>query len=345
MTERIVPPIHGPDHVPGGPDPIPTGLAPYQIEVFEPDRIVLAGDESFEWEVPEDLDESTLMKVDGYLTTPSSSGTVQVQLAKLPDGFNVGEVDLLTTKINIPAGEVNAKESGSPPEVDDTPGVADVVWGDHIRVDVDNAGSGAKGLGIIAYFLPTATAQIAIRGAKGEAGGVDAWRGQWDSGDTYVTNEGVSNGGSSYVAIVDNPTTEPGVDAGWEDEWMLLAEAQRTSSVDVVIDGNGYVLDIGVKTSVRVPYDCTLTEVMMLADVSGSIVVDIWKDTYANYEPTNADSITAATPPTISAATKSIDTVLTGWTTSLAEDDLLAFNVDSCSGIKRVTISLKFEKV
>jgi hypothetical protein len=82
----------------------------------------------------------------------------------------------------------------------------------------------------------------------------------------------------------------------------------------------------------------------MLADQSGSIVVDVWKDTYANYPPTNADTITASAKPTISSATKSQDATLSGWTTSVAAGDILAFNVDSVTSIQRVTISLRVTK-
>jgi len=82
----------------------------------------------------------------------------------------------------------------------------------------------------------------------------------------------------------------------------------------------------------------------VLADQTGSIVVDIWKDSYANFPPTDADSITASAPPTISSAQKSQDSTLTGWTTSISAGDILAFNVDSCSTIARVTLSLKVEK-
>ena len=94
----------------------------------------------------------------------------------------------------------------------------------------------------------------------------------------------------------------------------------------------------------RIPFACTINRVTMMADQSGSIVVDIWKDTYANFPPTDADSITASAPPTISSAQKSQDSTLTGWTTSISAGDFLAFNVDSCSTITRVTISLKVEK-
>lgn len=364
------------------------GAAIYQIEVFEPDKIVIVEDESFEWEVPEDLDGCTLLKVDAYLTTPSSSGTVQVQLTKLDQGFTP-ETDILSTKIGIPVGEVNLKEAATQPVIANPDDTYD--WGDHIRVDIDNAGSSAYGLGLITYWAPAAISSIVVQGAKGDPGGVTNWTGQyggsaWTTSTNYVTGQivshggviyiatanhtsgastepgvgvdwmtvwsthqystgdAVSNGGSSYVATVDNPTTEPGVDPGWEDEWMLLAEAQKTSSVDVVIDGSNFPLDTGPKMTLRVPYTCTLTECLMLADQTGSVVLDIWKDTYGSYPPTNADSITGASPPTISAATKSVDTILSGWTTALAEDDILLFNVDSCSTITRLTVSLKFEK-
>ncbi|MBA7592053.1 hypothetical protein ES708_34226 [subsurface metagenome] len=73
--------------------------------------------------------------------------------------------------------------------------------------------------------------------------------------------------------------------------------------------------------------------------------MDIWKDTYANFPPTNADSITSAAPPTISGAQKSEDSTLTNWVTAIAADAILAFNVDSVTDIQRVTISLKVTKI
>jgi len=81
-----------------------------------------------------------------------------------------------------------------------------------------------------------------------------------------------------------------------------------------------------------------------VADQSGSIVIDIWKDTYDNFPPTDADSITASAPPTLSSAQKSTDTTLTGWTTTFAAGDLLAFNVDSVTDIERATLSLKIRR-
>ena len=111
--------------------------------------------------------------------------------------------------------------------------------------------------------------------------------------------------------------------------------------IGILIDGAGSAITTGIKADLEVAYDCTVNEVRLLADQSGSAVVDIWKDTYVNYPPTDADSITASAVPTLSAATKSEDSTLTGWTTSLTKGDILRFNVDSASTVTRLTVVLE----
>src|SRR5580765_5872969 len=94
----------------------------------------------------------------------------------------------------------------------------------------------------------------------------------------------------------------------------------RIGAVGIVIDGGGAVITTGVKGFIEVPFACTITAATLLstdaAVTSGSIVIDIWKDIYANYAPTVADTITASAKPTLASATKSRDTTLTGWTTA-----------------------------
>lgn len=113
------------------------------------------------------------------------------------------------------------------------------------------------------------------------------------------------------------------------------------SALEFVIDGGGATLTTGIKGDLEIPFACTITQWTLLADQSGSIVVDIWKDTYANYPPTVADTITAAAKPTISTSTKGQSSTLTGWTTSVSAGDTIRFNIDSVTTIQRVTISLK----
>jgi len=107
------------------------------------------------------------------------------------------------------------------------------------------------------------------------------------------------------------------------------------------ISGGGAAITTGIKGFVRVPYAMTLTKVTALADQTGDIVVDIWNDTYANFPPTDADSITASAPVTISNDVKSEDATLSGWDTAIAAGDILAFNVDSVSDIEQLTIILE----
>lgn len=117
-----------------------------------------------------------------------------------------------------------------------------------------------------------------------------------------------------------------------------------TYALTFVLDGGGAPISTGVKGDLPVPFDFTLEEVTLLADQTGSIVIDIWKDTYANFPPTVADTIVAAAKPTITTNVKSQDTVLQGWDVQIEADSILRFNVDSISTITRCTISLKGRK-
>lgn len=123
-----------------------------------------------------------------------------------------------------------------------------------------------------------------------------------------------------------------------------LAFADQIATLSFIIDGGGSAITTGVKGDLEIPFACTITQVTTLADQSGSIVVDIWKDAYANYPPTVADTITASAKPTLSTATKAQDATLTGWTTAIAAGDTLRFNVDSITTCQRVLISLKVKK-
>lgn len=127
------------------------------------------------------------------------------------------------------------------------------------------------------------------------------------------------------------------VSAGTWVEFLNGTEAGLT----FVIDGGGDAITTGIKGFIEMPFAGTIASVTLLADQSGSVTIDIWKDTYANFPPTDADSITASAVPAISSATKSQDSTLTGWTKTFSKGDIIAFNVDSCATITRVTVALK----
>jgi len=74
---------------------------------------------------------------------------------------------------------------------------------------------------------------------------------------------------------------------------------------------------------------------------SGSAVIDIWADDYVDETPpTDADSITASAPPTLSSERSESDFTLTGWTTEFPTDTWLVFNVDSLAALTYYKLTL-----
>ena len=152
--------------------------------------------------------------------------------------------------------------------------------------------------------------------------------------------------GDNITLTVEDDTTDDEVDitiAASGGSGIALSDI--TEDIEFVMDGQGSAITTGLKGFLVVDYACTIQAATLVGDVSGSIVLDVWKDAYANHPPADADSITASAPPTISSATKSKDTTLTGWTTAIAAGDVLAFNVDSCSTITQATLALKVVRV
>ncbi len=123
---------------------------------------------------------------------------------------------------------------------------------------------------------------------------------------------------------------------------VLIAAAK--AALAFIIDGGGEVITTGVKGYLRVPFPCIVDRVTLTADQNGSIQVDIWKSTYAGFPPTDANSIAGGNEPKITAGSKSEDATLTGWSKSLDEGDILAFNVDSVTTITKLTVNLHVRK-
>lgn len=91
-------------------------------------------------------------------------------------------------------------------------------------------------------------------------------------------------------------------------------------------------------------YAITLTAYRLMADVSGNLVIDIWADTFANFPPTDADSITASNQPTLSGTRTVEDITITDWTEVVPANSILMVNVDSASGVKQVLLALEYTR-
>lgn len=117
------------------------------------------------------------------------------------------------------------------------------------------------------------------------------------------------------------------------------------TSISFIIDGGGSAISTGVVGDLLVPYACTISSASLLADQSGSIVVDVWKKAFATSSPpTVANTITASALPTLSSAQSEQDTTLTGWTTAVSANDMLRFNVNSAATVTRVTLAMECDK-
>ena len=112
----------------------------------------------------------------------------------------------------------------------------------------------------------------------------------------------------------------------------------------ITIDGGGGVIPSGIKGDSYIPYDCKLSKIVLTATPSGSIYIDIWKDTIDNFPPTVVDSITGekcafvSSNATIGIISSNND--LTNWTTSISDGDILRYYVSACTTVQRCTMTL-----
>lgn len=120
----------------------------------------------------------------------------------------------------------------------------------------------------------------------------------------------------------------------------------NVASISFIVDGGGATIETGNVGDVQVPYNCIITGWTMLADQTGNIVMDIMKDTYANFPPVHADVITGSQiKPRINSGIKNTTSTLTGWSsTTITAGDILRFNVASISTITRATLVLDVKK-
>lgn len=192
----------------------------------------------------------------------------------------------------------------------------------------------ATGAGTSGDILTRALRSVATTFASAVASPADGTLQAFTDSTTNTPGATITGGGSNHVLGYYNGTNWVVSAAGAADEVAIV----------FVIDGGGSTITTGAKGDLSIPFACTITGQRVLLDQSGSIVIDIWKDTYANFPPTVADTITASAKPTISSATKTEDTTLTGWTKTIAAGDTLRFNVDSVTTAQRATITLKARK-
>lgn len=164
-----------------------------------------------------------------------------------------------------------------------------------------------------------------------------------DVGDTITIDATGGGGGLTQEQAEDAIATMVvagiGIDVAYNDTTpSLTIDVDQEVTLNFVVGTGSGVVATGIAGMIEIGDGFTIQRARIVADQSGSIVIDIKKAAYASV-PTFT-SICASAKPTLSSAQKSSDATLTGWTTGLSEGDWLQFVVDSATIVTRATLSL-----
>jgi hypothetical protein len=152
---------------------------------------------------------------------------------------------------------------------------------------------------------------------------------QIDAGGAFGLN-GANYGTARQFLSSNGPSNSP----TWEDAPSPPRGATFT------VSSGPLTLPVG-DVKVRINKSGTISKVtLMTAGGNGSCIVDIWKAPFSSYPPTAANSICGATKPTIIANNKYEDSILSGWTTSVAAGDVLVFHLLSTSVFSTIFVQL-----
>lgn len=120
-----------------------------------------------------------------------------------------------------------------------------------------------------------------------------------------------------------------------------------TRTLNYVIDGGGSVIASGCAGFLEIPYNATPLSWDLIANVSGSLSVDVRRTaSYTNWSgcAASTNSIVGTEKPTITTAFKGQDTALTTWS-GISAGNILNFHVDATpTNITRATLVLNMRK-
>lgn len=175
--------------------------------------------------------------------------------------------------------------------------------------------TGPSGTGATGPTGPTGTGTQGPSGPSGNAG---------PTGPTGNSVTGPTGPSGSSVTGSTGPTGSTGATGG------------GVHGISLLIGDGSSVIATGVKGSVEIPFACTIiaARVLSVDNTSGSISIQLWKDSYANFPPTSADLIDTFS---ITSGVKSEET---GLSLSVAAGSIVLFNVNSVTSMKQIMLSL-----
>ncbi|MGE0366929.1 MAG: hypothetical protein AB7Q00_14475 [Phycisphaerales bacterium] len=123
-------------------------------------------------------------------------------------------------------------------------------------------------------------------------------------------------------------------------EGFTYGVIRATSALTFRLDALGDVIATGPVWDQPAPFAGTIVSWMLLADGLGTVELEVWKDTFANFPPTAADKISGSAPLVLSNQSKNQSSTLTGWSPNFAQGDILRFNMNNCLAITKLTVVL-----
>jgi hypothetical protein len=131
--------------------------------------------------------------------------------------------------------------------------------------------------------------------------------------------------------------------------WSIVS--QTTSRIIFSIGDGVSAITSGLKKSIEVTQNCTITGWKILSDdpstTAGAVVFDIWRLAYAtSYPPLVANTLintgAGGVKPTVTAsATSAASANVNNWSTALLAGDILRFNIDSVATFTSLTLVLE----
>lgn len=115
---------------------------------------------------------------------------------------------------------------------------------------------------------------------------------------------------------------------------------EATFNIELIVEGeSGAEISAGDKGDIIVPFAGRISQVRIVADQPGDLVVDVLR---AAFPAEPVVSIVGLTLPFLASTDDYGDSTLTGWDVACAEDDVLRVLVVSANLVTRVTISLTY---
>jgi hypothetical protein len=114
----------------------------------------------------------------------------------------------------------------------------------------------------------------------------------------------------------------------------------RNAQFGIILDAGSSIITTGFKGYTRIPRNMTANSWEIVGDVSGYMVIDIWKTGFANYPPSSLNTVAGTQKPFLTNQLTNYTGNLSTWITNFTQGDYVAFNVESVSGLSRAVVTI-----